>query len=133
MITEIIEANPKVTIVLFAMAITLFVTLITKHFTDQTRIKELKQMQKNCQNKIKEKKGDIQSQAELQKQMLTHSMEMMKHSMKPMLITMIPLLLLFNWIRGMYSQTDIATSWFWFYLVASLVSSPIFRKLLKVE
>jgi len=133
MIKEIIIANPKVTIVLFSMLITLAMTLVTKKFTDQARIKELKCMQKKCQDKIKEQKGDVKSQAELQKQMLTHSMEMMKHSMKPMLITMIPVLLLFNWIRGMYVETTIATSWFWWYLVASIVSSIAFRKLLKVE
>jgi uncharacterized membrane protein (DUF106 family) len=66
----------------------------------------------------------------IQSEMLQITGTMMKSSFKPMLVTFIPFLLLFYWIKGIY--TPILASWFWYYLGASLVSSLIFRKLLKI-
>ncbi len=129
-IKEWMIVNAKVSVVLVAFLITLFMTLVTKKFTDQKRLKELKAVQKACQIKIKDAKGDLKKQGEIQKEMMTCSMEMMKHSMKPMLYTFIPLILVFAWIRGIY--TEVLASWFWWYFGGAIASSIILRKVLNV-
>ena len=112
--------------------ITLVMTLITKNFTDQARMKELKEKQKECQKKLKEKKGDVESQKSIQKEMMGFSMELMKHSFKPMLITFVPLILLFWWLRGIYAETSIVSTWIWWYIGTSVGSSIILRKIMNV-
>ncbi len=127
---ELMIANPKASIIALSFLVTLAMTLVTKKFTDQNRMKELKKVQKACQIKLKDAKGDSKKQAEIQKEMMSCSMELMKHSFKPMLFTLLPLIILFWWIRGIY--TDILSGWLWWYIGVSIVSSIILRKVLKV-
>jgi uncharacterized membrane protein (DUF106 family) len=129
-INEFIIANPLLSILLISFLITLVMTLVTKRFTNQNRMRELKQISKACQIKLKDAKGDMKKSAEINQEMLQCSMELMKHSMKPMFITMIPILLLFSWIRGFYSA--ILPHWFWWYFGASILSSSVLRKILNV-
>jgi len=77
-------------------------TLVTKKFTNQSRMKELKDIQKACQIKLKQDgvKGNLEEMQKIQKQMMECSMELMKHSFKPIFITFIPLLLFFWWINA---------------------------------
>lgn len=130
MIKELMIANPKVSIVLISILVTLFMTLITKFFTDQKRMKELKEIQKQCQIRIKDAKGDLKTQTEIQSEMMSCSLEMMKYSMKPMLITFIPLLILIGFLRGVYSS--VFSSWIWWYIISGMISSIALRKILKV-
>jgi len=129
-ITDLMIANPKLSIIIFALLVTLVMTLITKKVTDQNRMRELKEIQKKCQINIKDAKGDLKKQQEIQKEMMQCSMELMKHSFKPMIITMIPILILIWWIRSIYSA--IFPSWIWWYLISAIASSIIFRKVFKV-
>lgn len=129
-ITYLMIANPKLSIIIFALLVTLVMTLITKKVTDQNRMRELKEIQKKCQINIKDAKGDLKKQQEIQKEMMQCSMELMKHSFKPMIITMIPILILIWWIRSIYSA--IFPSWIWWYLISAIASSIIFRKVFKV-
>ena len=105
-------------------------TLITKKFTNQNRMKELKEIQKACQIKLKDSTGNPAKMSEIQKEMMACSMELLKHSFKPMIFTMIPLLIFFWWIRGIFSP--IFSGWIWWYLGAGIISSLALRKLLKV-
>ncbi len=130
MITELMTTYPKESVILISFLITLIMTLITKKFTDQNRMKELKGIQKACQIKLKDNAGNPAKMAEIQKEMMSCSMELLKHSFKPMIFTMIPLLILFWWIRGVYSP--ILSGWLWWYLGAGIISSLVLRKLLKV-
>ena len=129
-IKEWMIANPKLSIILVSLSVTLVMTLITKYFTNQSRMKELKEIQKACQIKLKDAKGDMKKAGEINAEMMKCSMEMMKHSFKPMFITLIPLLFLFWWIRDIY--TTILPGWIWWYILSSVISSIILRKLLKV-
>jgi len=129
-IEEWMISNPKVSIIILSFLITLAMTLVTKKFTDQIRMKEIKKLQKACQAKIKEFKGDIEKQGEIQKEMMGYSMELMKHSFKPMLFTFLPLIFLFWWIRGIY--TEILSGWIWWYIGSGILSSIILRKVLNV-
>ncbi len=132
MIKELMISDPKLSVVILSFLVTLFMTLVTKKFTDQTRMKELKKIQKACQIKLKDAKGNLEEQQKIQKEMMECSMELMKHSFKPLLITFIPLIIFFWWIRDIYMGTILASSWIWYYIGASIVSSIILRKVLNV-
>ena len=129
-IKEWMISNPKLSIVLVSLSVTLFMTLVSKYFTNQNRMKELKSLQKACNIKLKDAKGDMQKQSEIQKEMMSCSMELMKHSFKPTFITMLPLLALFWWIRGVY--TGVLDHWIWYYILVSIASSIILRKVFDV-
>ncbi len=127
---EVLLLNPKISIIAISFLVTLVMTLFTKRFTNQDRMKELKKIQKACQIKLKSAKGDFKKQQEIQKQMMECSMELMKHSFKPMLITFIPLILFFWWIRDIFSP--VLSGWIWWYIISSVVFSMILRKALDV-
>jgi len=131
-LTNFINSNPTSSIILISFLVTFVMTLITKKFTDQKRMKELKAIQKDCQIKLKEKKGDLEAQKKIQKEIMEGSMELMKHSFKPMLITFIPLIAIFWWVRGIFLETAIASTWLWWYIGAAIGSSIILRKILNV-
>ncbi len=105
-------------------------TLVTKKSTDQNRMKELKGIQKACQIKLKDARGNADEMTKINKQMMECSMELMKHSFKPMLITFIPILLIFWWIRTVY--TGILAGWIWWYIGSAIISSIILRKVFDV-
>ena len=93
-------ANPKESIIALSFLITLAMTLVTKKFTNQSRMKELKEIQKACQIKLKDAKGNPEEASKIQKEMMACSMELMKHSFKPMIFTFIPLILIFGFANG---------------------------------
>lgn len=126
MIKDLMVAYPKESVIILAVLVTLVMTLVTKYFTNQNRMKELKQIQKACNIKLKTNRTD----ADAQKQLMACSMELMKHSFKPLFITFIPLLIFFWWIRGIY--TGVFASWLWWYIGSGIVSSIAIRKVLKV-
>lgn len=130
MIKTFMINNPKTSIIVISFMVTFCMTLVTKFFTNQKRMKELKEVQKQCQIKLKDAKGDFKKQSEIQIERMNCSMEMMKYSMKPMLITFIPLILLIGFIRGTYAETF--SSWIWWYIGSGMVSSIFLRKVLNV-
>ncbi|MBI2043054.1 DUF106 domain-containing protein [Candidatus Pacearchaeota archaeon] len=132
MLNELMISYPKESVILVSIAVTLIMTLVSKYFTNQDRMRELKEVQKTCQIKLKESRDNAKKMAELQKQILECNMELMKHSMKPLLFTFIPLILLIGWLKGVYAETEIAKSWLWWYIGSGIFSSLIFRRLLKV-
>ncbi len=131
-ITTIIQENPRVSIVIIGLLITLLSTLVTKWVTNQERMKELKDKQKENQKLMKEHKGNATKMMEIQKEMMGHSMEMMKQSFKPMIFTLIPIIIIFGAIRNVYATTELVKSWIWYYIVSAMIGSIIFRKILKV-
>ena len=127
---ELLKLYPKSGIVIISFLATLAITLVTKYFTNQDKIRELKEIQKACQIKLKDNKGNLEAQSKIQKEIWECSMELMKHSFKPMLIVFIPLILIFGWLRGVY--TEILPGWLWWYIGVGIASSIFLRKLLKV-
>lgn len=129
-IKEWMVANPTMSIILLSFLVTLVMTLITKKFTNQARMKELKELQKEYNKKLKENRENPDVMMRIQKDMMSSSMELMKHSFKPMIITALPLLILFWWIKGIYS--GVLGYWIWYYIGASVISSIILRKIFNV-
>jgi len=129
-IIELMQANPQISIVLLSVIVTLVSTFITKWFTNQAQLKQLKERQKEIQKELKNCKDEC-ALKELQSEMLQITGTMMKSSFKPLLITMIPFLLLFYWVRSIFTPV-LGFGWFWWYLGGSLVSGMIWRKILKI-
>jgi|TARA_Y100000310_G_scaffold288687_1_gene314570 uncharacterized membrane protein (DUF106 family) len=132
MIRELIISNPKIGVVTISFLVTLVMTLVTKYFTDQIRMKELKTIQKGHQKNIKEHERSSDKHKEIQKEMMDSSMELIKHSLKPMLFTFLPLIFIFWWIRDIILETAIANTWLWWYIGTAIASSMILRKILDV-
>lgn len=87
-------------ILIMALLVTFFTTIIYKYATDQKRLKEIKTKLKELRKKQKENKKDTKKVMALQKEMMGLNMEMMKQSFKSMLYTFLPLILLFTWMSA---------------------------------
>ena len=133
MISELIQNNPRISMIVISFLVTLFITIVTYFMTDKVRMKELRDKQKRLKEEIKKHRDNPQKMMELNKQMMEDMPEQLRHSFKPMLVTIIPMMLLWTWLKGVYTITPIASTWFWWYLGASLVSSIILRKLFGLQ
>ena len=134
----LINQNPKISIIIISLIITLLITLVNFFFLDKEKMRGIKARQKELQKQAKEhqKAGNTDKMMALQKEIFSSTMEMMKHSMKPMLITMIPILLLFGFVKNIYADTPLAVKgflgiqkWFWYYIISAIAGSMIFRKI----
>ena len=132
-ITELIQNNPRISIIVLAFIVTLFITIVNYFMTDRDRMKEIKEKQKRLRTELKQYKDNPQKMMEINKQMMEDMPEQLKHSFKPMLVTIIPLLILFKWLRATFLITSIAGSWFWWYIVASIAFSMILRKVFGLQ
>jgi uncharacterized membrane protein (DUF106 family) len=129
-ITEMMVTNPKLSLAVFSVVVTLISTLVQKKFTDQEHLKSLKKRQKEIQSELKKAK-EPSIMKELNSEMLSLTGIMFKKSMKPMFVTLIPFLFLFIWLRSVYDPI-MGGGWIWYYLGYSIVASIILRKVLKV-
>ena len=132
MITELMESNPVLSIIIIGVIVTFISTLLTKWLTNQEHLKSLKKRQKEIQQEIKKSKDDFKLIQELQSEMLKITGTMMKSSFRPILITFVPFVILFIWMRGIYEPILGRWTWIFWYLGASIVSSMILRKVFDV-
>lgn len=122
---------------LVILVLNFLTVIVQKYTTDQKAIAEIKKEQKDLQVEIKKYKDNPQKLMELQQSSFPSTMRMMQLTMKSQFYTIVPLLLLFRWFwdffgaLGEYKFFGIL-SWFWFYLIASLIFGSIIRNLLKV-
>lgn len=124
--------------VILIFIITLITTLFQKYTTDQDAIREIKKQQKELSEQIKKLEVGSAKHTELTKKSFEFFGPMMKLSMRPMVFTAIPLILLFRWFMDVFSVLNNPKffnffSWFWYYLILSIIFSSILRKVLKVE
>jgi len=131
-IQPFMQSNPRTSVIIASLLISFFISLVNYFVLNKEKMHEIKGKQKALQEEMKKHKDNPEKLMELQKEMFSHMGETMKHSMKPMLITFIPLIILFPILRGMLLTTEIAGTWFWWYLGSSIIGSMVFRKLLKL-
>ena len=127
---NLVQLYPLYSLAGISIMVTLVSTLAHKWLTNQEHMKNLKDRQKEIQKELKGCK-DPDLLKELNSELLQLTGVMFKSSMKPMFVTIVPFLLLFNWLRGVYAP--ILSSWIWYYLGFSIVSSMFIRKVLKVS
>lgn len=130
-ITEMMIANPKTSLLIVSVIVTLISTLAHKWLTNQEHMRSLKKRQKEIQKELKGCKEECVLK-ELNAEMLQLTGVMFKSSFKPMFVTIIPFLILFNWLRRIYVPL-MGNGWIWYYLGFSVVSSLFLRKILKVD
>lgn len=131
-ITEFLIARPRTGVIILAVLVSFFISLVNFFVLDKDRMREIKGRQKALQEEMKKHKGNHEKMMELQKEMFSHMGETFKQSFKPMLITIIPLLLLFPLMRDIFLQTDLGNWWLLYYILASIVASTIWRKVFRL-
>ena len=117
--------------------IALITTLIQKYATDQETLRELKKEQKIIQEEMKKYKDHPEKLIELQKKQFEFIPKTMKLSMRALVFTGVPFILLFRWFMTYFSSIGDPRffgflSWFWFYLIFTMIFSSILRKVMKV-
>lgn len=122
------------------VAITLFFTLITtilqKYLTDQDTLKRIKEEQKIVQEELKLAKDNPEKTMELSGKSMELMMKAMPITMRPAMYTIIPFVLFFRWFNDYFIATGakvMGMSWFWAYIILSILFSSIFRKMLRVH
>ena len=129
-LTEVMIANPRVSILVVSVIVTFVATLAHKWLTNQEHLASLKKRQKEIQKELRGCK-DTNIMKELNSEMMKITGVMFKSSMRPMFVTIIPFLVLFAWLRSVFTPV-MGSGWIWYYLGFSVVSSIILRKILKV-
>ncbi len=129
-LSEVMAANPRVSILVVSVFVTLVSTLAHKWLTNQEHMKSLKVRQKEIQKELKGCK-DMDIMKELNAEMMKLTGVMMKASFRPMFVTIIPFLILFWWLRSIFTPV-MGSSWIWYYIGFSLVFSVVIRKVMKV-
>jgi uncharacterized membrane protein (DUF106 family) len=122
---------------LLVFILTLITTVAQKYLTDQETLREMKKEQKKISDEMKEVKNNPEKMMELQKESMKFMGPMMKLSMRPIVYTGIPFILLFRWFMDYFAAIPDFRffgflSWFWFYLLGSLIIGSVLRKVLKV-
>lgn len=129
--------NLTVGMSLLVILIAVIMTLVQKYGTDQKTLREMKKEQKELQVEMKKVKEHPEKMMELQKKQFAFLPKMMKLSMRPIMYTSIPLILFFRWFMDFFAAMEGFKffgflSWFWFYLLGSIIFSSILRKIFKV-
>jgi len=117
--------------------IAIIMTVVQKYATDQKTLREMKKEQKELQAEIKKVREHPEKMMELQKRQFAFMPKMMKLSMRPIMYTSIPLILFFRWFMDFFNAMgDVRffgfLSWFWFYILGSIIFSAVLRKIFKV-
>jgi len=128
-ITDLIQSNPKLSIILISLIVSILITVIRYFTVDKNKMKEIKEKQKKLREEMKQYKNNPEKMMEINKKMLEDFPEQMKQSFKPMIITIIPIILLFGWMKSIYAGTSIASTWIWWYIGASIIFSILLNKI----
>ncbi|MCX6749434.1 MAG: EMC3/TMCO1 family protein [Candidatus Pacearchaeota archaeon] len=122
--------------IILVFILALFMTLVQKYTTDQKTLRELKEEQKSLQQQMKKLEAGSKEYTELSMKSMKAMGPMFKLSMRPIIYTAIPIILLFRWFADYFALVNFRffglLSWFWFYLIGSIIFSSILRKILKV-
>jgi len=132
-IISLIQANPKIGIIILSFIVTVVLTTLTYFVTDKKLMKSIKEKQKKLRQEMKEYKHDAQKMMEINKKMMEDFPIQMKQSFKIMIITILPLLIFFNWLRSTFAATSLADNWIWWYIISSVVFSMTLRKVFKLD
>jgi len=130
-LTELIQANPTVSILILSFLVTVFMTIVSYYLTDRNLMKDIKERQKTVREEMKKYRDNPQKMMELNQQLMADFPHQMKQSMKISMVTLIPLLFVFNWLRTVYSTTTI--HWLATYIISSIIYSIILRKVFKLD
>ena len=129
--------NLTIGMLVVVFVITLITTLIQKYATDQKALRELKHEQKLLQEEMKKYRDNPAKMTEFSKKQMEFIPRTFKLTSRTVLFTGIPFILFFRWFYDFFNSIGQPKffgflSWFWFYLIFTLVFSSILRKVMKV-
>jgi len=129
--------NITLGMLLIIFTISLLTTLVQKYATDQEALRELKKEQKILQEEMKKYKDHPEKMAELSKKQFAFIPKTFKLTSRAIMFTGIPFILFFRWFNDFFTAMGDPNffgflSWFWFYLIFTMVFSTVLRKALKV-
>lgn len=133
----LLNLNITLGMILIVFIISLFTTLIQKYATDQEALRELKKEQKILQEEMKKYKEHPEKMAELSKKQFAFIPKTFKLTSRGIMFTGIPFILFFRWFNDFFTAMGDPKffgflSWFWFYLIFTMIFSTVLRKALKV-
>ncbi len=132
----LLNLNLTYGMLVLVLLLSVFMTLIQKYTTDQKTLREMKEEQKKMQEDLKKLEAGSKEHSELSMKSLKFVGPMFKLSMRPIIYTAIPIILLFRWFTDYFSLVDFkffgVLSWFWFYLLGSIIFSSVLRKVFNV-
>jgi len=132
-----LDWNVTIGMLIITGIITLITTIMQKYMTDQNALKTIKEEQKIVQQEMKLAKSSPEKSMELSKKSLELTMTAMPMTMRPLMYTIIPFVLFLRWFQDYFTVNPVKImvifSWFWAYLIFSIIFSSIFRKVLKVH
>lgn len=141
----LLRLNLTLGMFIIVFIIALISIIAQKYGTDQKTLKEIKHEQKKLQEEMKAVREHPEKLMALQKKQMEFIPQTMKLSTRPIIYTGIPFILLFRWFSDLFTAGNKFTlavnptffnigwlTWFWFYLIFTLVFSMILRKVFKV-
>ena len=138
----LLNLNITLGMLVIVFIISISTTLIQKYATDQEALRELKKEQKILQEEMKKYKEHPEKMAELSKKQFAFIPKTFKLTSRSIMFTGIPFILFFRWFNDFFAAMEVATgapvkflgffTWFWFYLIFTMIFSTILRKALKV-
>ena len=132
----LLKWSPTLGMLILVFIISVFSIVVQKYGTDQETLREIKREQKKLQEEMKSVKEHPEKLIELQKKQMEFIPQTMKLSTRPIIYTGIPFILLFRWFSDFFTTMGnpklLGMTWFWFYLIFTLVFSMILRKIFKV-
>lgn len=131
----LLNFNATVGMIIITALISLILTLVQRFATDQDSLRQLRKEQKILQEEMKKFKDNPQKLLELQKKQLEFFPKTLDLTMTPLIYTTIPILLFFRWFYDYFAANPTQNSifgfmsWFWAYLILSIIFSMVYRKL----
>ncbi len=126
---------------IIVLIISFLTTLVQKYATDQKALKELKKEQKILKEEMNRVKDHPEKYLALQKKQMAEMPETFKKTMslssRAMVYTAVPFILFFRWFNDYFLANGSPVflgfmSWFWFYLLTTLIFSSILKKYMDV-
>lgn len=96
----LLALGPFWAVLIISILISFIITIVYKYATNQIIMKQLKDEQKESQQKMKTLKDNPQEMMKIQKEAMKKNFEYMKHSFKSTLITFLPIILIFGWMNA---------------------------------
>jgi uncharacterized membrane protein (DUF106 family) len=132
----ILNWNKTVGMFVIVFLISLITIIVQKFATDQKQLKELRKEQKILQEEMKKFRDHPEKLMELQKKQMEFIPQTMKLSTRAILFTGVPFILLFRWFNDYFLTSPYQflgfLSWFWFYLIFTLIFTSILKKVFDV-
>ena len=124
--------NPTIGMIVITAIVSVILTLVQKYTTDQVELRKLRSEQKLLQEEMKKYKDHPQKLLELNKKQMEFIPKTFDLTMGSLAYTALPIFLFFRWFSNYFTLNPTEffgfMSWFWAYLVLSVIFSMIYRK-----